>query len=77
MIIYDVTSRKSFENIELWLEDIDKYLHHKCILMLLGNKCDSSQREVPFEQGQQKAKQLDIGFMEISAKTGQNVEKGL
>ena len=49
MIIYDVNSRKSFANIGLWLEDIDKYLHQECILMLVGNKCDSSQREVSFE----------------------------
>ena len=45
-------------------------------LMLLGNKCDlSDSRVVSKERGQLLADEYGIKFMEISAKTGINVEE--
>ena len=44
--------------------------------MLLGNKCDlSDSRVVSKERGQLLADEYGIKFMEISAKTGINVEE--
>ena len=37
---------------------------------LIGNKIDLEYREFTFEEGQKKAKELDIPYCEISAKTG-------
>jgi GTPase KRas protein len=46
--------------------------------MLVGNKCDllASKREVSEEEGMTLARQWGCEFIEMSAKTGQNVELG-
>ena len=44
--------------------------------VLVGNKCDlESERQVPSERGENEAKDLNIGFVETSAKTGTNVQE--
>ena len=44
--------------------------------MLVGNKKDLIEREVKYEEGQQKKNEFDIdGFCEVSAKTGDGIEK--
>ena len=41
IIIYDITERKSFENIEIWLKSISENISNDSFLvMLLGNKLD-------------------------------------
>ena len=42
--------------------------------MLVGNKCDLPNRAVTYDEGMNYAKAHGLGYMEISAKTGQNVE---
>ena len=44
--------------------------------MLVGNKKDLIEREVKYEEGQQKKNEFHIdGFCEVSAKTGDGIEK--
>ena len=44
--------------------------------MLVGNKKDLIEREVKYEEGQQKKNEFQIdGFCEVSAKTGDGIEK--
>jgi GTPase SAR1 family protein len=39
--VYDVTNRKSFEHLELWLSEIDMYTTNEDVVKLLvGNKVD-------------------------------------
>ena len=45
--------------------------------MLIGNKCDlEDQREISKEQGEEKAKSFGFSFLETSALSGENLEKG-
>jgi len=44
-------------------------------LMLVGNKCDDAQREVPESEGQRMAKQWNCAFLETSAKNNYNVQE--
>lgn len=44
-------------------------------IFLVGNKIDLDYREVSQTEGQQHADKLGIPYIEISAKTGQNVEQ--
>ena len=47
-------------------------------IMVLGNKCDLVEsRQVSTERGRMFAEEHGLKFMEISAKTGENVEKVL
>jgi len=74
LLLYDVTSYSSFENISAWLSEIKEFAHDDVIIMLIGNKIDKSQRVVSREAGERLAREYEVSFIETSAKTGQNVE---
>ncbi|XP_004596685.2 ras-related protein Rab-26 isoform X2 [Ochotona princeps] len=75
LLLYDVTNRLSFDSIQAWLTEIKEHAQHNVVLMLLGNKVDSTQeRVVKREDGEKLAKEYGLPFMETSAKTGLNVE---
>ncbi|XP_059548733.1 ras-related protein Rab-26 isoform X2 [Myotis daubentonii] len=57
LLLYDVTNKASFDNIQAWLTEIQEYAQHDVVLMLLGNKVDSAQeRVVKREDGEKLAK---------------------
>ncbi|XP_012944215.1 ras-related protein Rab-37 isoform X2 [Aplysia californica] len=75
LLLYDVTSKTSFDNIRAWLGEINDYAQDDVVIMLLGNKCDSSgNRVVRKEDGERLAREYGVAFMETSAKTGVNVD---
>ena len=75
VMVYDITKRFTFLNIDTWLQDAQK-INKDIILVLIGNKTDLSyKREVPYNDGVEKAKQLGSTiFYETSAETGENVK---
>ncbi|XP_054390560.1 ras-related protein Rab-26 isoform X4 [Pongo pygmaeus] len=57
LLLYDVTNKASFDNIQAWLTEIHEYAQHDVALMLLGNKVDSAhERVVKREDGEKLAK---------------------
>uniref|UniRef100_A0A8C3EB61 RAB37, member RAS onco family n=1 Tax=Corvus moneduloides TaxID=1196302 RepID=A0A8C3EB61_CORMO len=75
LLLYDITSKMSFDNIRAWLTEIHEYAQKDVVIMLLGNKADvSSERAVRTEDGASLAREYGVPFMETSAKTGMNVE---
>ncbi|EDR24571.1 GTP-binding protein YPTC4, putative [Entamoeba dispar SAW760] len=75
IIVYDISNRSTFEHIDEWVQELEKYNSSNYVLMIIGNKCDSSQRTVTTDEGKDKAKKLNAEFFECSAKTGENIEK--
>ncbi|XP_067164552.1 ras-related protein Rab-37 isoform X6 [Apteryx mantelli] len=75
LLLYDITSKISFDNIRAWLSEIHEYAQKDVVIMLLGNKADmSGERAVRTEDGASLAREYGVPFMETSAKTGLNVE---
>ncbi|XP_008049503.1 ras-related protein Rab-26 [Carlito syrichta] len=75
LLLYDVTNKASFDNIQAWLTEIHDYAQHDVVLMLLANKVDSAHEPaVKREDGEKLAKEYGLPFMETSAKTGLNVD---
>lgn len=73
-VIYDVTDRESFTNVERWLGEIDKHAPINITKVLIGNKSDMIDRRViSTKEGQELAKKHNIKFFETSAKEGTNV----
>jgi Ras-related protein Rab-1A len=69
IIVYDVTDKKSFENItHYYLKEIEKNANQDVIKVLVGNKCDKSGRVVTEEEGKQLAENYNMSFFEVSAK---------
>uniref|UniRef100_A0A8C3AW06 small monomeric GTPase n=1 Tax=Cyclopterus lumpus TaxID=8103 RepID=A0A8C3AW06_CYCLU len=75
LLLYDITSKTSFDNIRAWLTEIHEYAQSDVVIMLLGNKADmSSVRAIRRDEGERLAREYSVPFMETSAKTGVNVE---
>uniref|UniRef100_A0AAY4DDY5 small monomeric GTPase n=1 Tax=Denticeps clupeoides TaxID=299321 RepID=A0AAY4DDY5_9TELE len=75
LLLYDVTNKASFDNIQAWLTEVHEFAQKEVVLMLLGNKADvSHERVVKREEGEKLAKEYGVPFMETSAKSGLNVE---
>lgn len=76
LLVYDVTDEKSFNNIRTWWSNIEQHASEGVNKILIGNKCDwTDKKVVTEEQGQELAKELGINFLETSAKSSINVEE--
>lgn len=76
IIVYDVTESETFQNIKVWLAEIDKCASPTVQKLLVGNKCDLiGRRQVEFETAKAYADKLGISFLETSAKSATNVDK--
>ena len=76
MVVYDITCRKSFENIQNWLQDVHDQSPETVLIALIGNKIDlEDKRIVSTEEGEEYAIQNGLLFMETSAKSGEGVEE--
>ncbi len=75
-LVYDITSKDSFDNIITWLTECNRHASTNVTKMLLGNKCDAeSQRQITYEQGKNLADKNNIEFMETSAKENTNIQE--
>ena len=76
MIMYDKTNRQSLDHLPEWTQIIREHAGDIPI-MLIGNKLDlEKSRAVSKEEGILAAKKYNLSaYIEISSKTGQNVEK--
>jgi small GTP-binding protein len=72
-IVYDITNRASFDNIDIWYEDMQKQIPKVPIVIVANKKDLEENRAVSLAEGRAKAKALKCMFMETSAKTGENV----
>ncbi|KAK6184636.1 ras-related protein Rab-8B [Patella vulgata] len=76
MLVYDITSEKSFENIRNWIRNIEEHASKDVEKMILANKCDmNDRRQVSKERGENLAVEHGIKFMETSAKASINVDE--
>ena len=76
LLVYDISNKKSFENIRKWKKICKKNSPKNVLKVLVGNKCDlEDERQVSTEDGQKYADKKGMLFFETSAKTGKNVEE--
>jgi Ras-related protein Rab-18 len=76
ILVYDIASRESFENLTHWLKEIDIYsTNEDAIKLLIGNKIDKdgSARQVTKREGSAFAREHGMLFIEASAKTQEGV----
>jgi Ras-related protein Rab-8A len=75
LLVYDVTDERSFENIRKWFTNVEQHATENVNKILIGNKCDwEEKRVVSTERGELLAQELNIPFLEVSAKTNHNVD---
>ncbi|KAI8987357.1 ras family-domain-containing protein [Mycotypha africana] len=75
VVVYDITSRASFQNTSKWIEDVRAERGSEVIIVLVGNKTDlNDKREITVEEGEKRANECKVMFIETSAKAGHNVK---
>lgn len=62
ILTYAIDDRTSFNEIENWMKQIKMHASSEVAKVLVGNKCDSSKREVGEEEGRKLAKELGVPF---------------
>ena len=79
LLVYDITHKPSFENVENWINNLKEETGQKMIpSVLIGNKKDlTEERVIKEDQGKELAKKLEMEehFYETSCSTGENVQK--
>jgi len=75
-LVYDITNEHSFQKVQNWLKEIHEMAPHNVIIMLVGNMLDlKEKRVIPFEKAVELQKIENLfGFIETSAKSGENVK---
>jgi len=81
-VVFDITNRQSFENLDSWIEELNDFIGDIDLpITIIGNKIDLEEhRVVSTEEGSEKASLLSkkgsshISYIETSALSGQNIE---
>lgn len=75
IVVYDITNQETFNNVQKWLQEIDRYACENVHKLLVGNKSDLvNDRKVQYDQAAEFAASLNLIFLETSAKSSTNVE---
>merc|ERR1712136_628019 len=65
VVVYDITNVNSFQQTSKWIEDVRAERGTDVVIILVGNKTDlSDKRQVSIEEGEKKAKDLGVLFIE-------------
>ena len=77
LLIFDITNKKSFDNLQAWIEEALQNVEEQIPFVLVGNKIDlADSRAVPSEEVQKKAKEMGISLViETSALTGEGIDQ--
>ncbi|KAK9766785.1 hypothetical protein K7432_003861 [Basidiobolus ranarum] len=80
IIVYDITNRKSFEEIEAWLKELEKNMAEDLIIHIVGSKFDlaNTRREVSLDEVAEFVDNVvGTGYTihEVSAKDDEGVDE--
>ncbi|MCQ2818470.1 MAG: GTP-binding protein [archaeon] len=76
ILIYDVTCRRTFDNVRNWMAQITESASEEVSVFLVANKIDmEDERKVPEEEGKKAAEEFNLPFYEASAKSNINVDQ--
>ena len=76
ILVYDIGSLMSFQNVDYWVRALDDNVRKEdCLLVLVGNKCDLEPEaiKVTTEVAKRYADTNHMMFFEVSAKSGEGV----
>lgn len=76
ILVFDITERKSFDDLTTWLNDVHSLCDQNAVVILIGNKADlSNRRSVTLNEAESFAAQQHMKYLETSAKNGTNIRE--
>lgn len=74
ILMFDVCNKRSFEDLDEWLNEIKKNsVNQDASIILVGNKIDLNNRNISLEDGSKFAKDNNLIYDETSSKEGINI----
>jgi small GTP-binding protein len=74
ILVFDICERKTFEDVNVWLNDVHSLCDPTAVVILIGNKSDlSANRSVTLAEAEQYAQHHQLTYLETSALSGANV----
>ncbi|ELU07285.1 hypothetical protein CAPTEDRAFT_95668 [Capitella teleta] len=74
IVVYDVNNKKSFENAQQLVKELDMHEQSEAPKMILANKCDFSKRRVDQDEAKSWADGWRLPLVESSTRTGQGID---
>ena len=75
-IVHDITNKSTFDSVDKWIKDLNSYGDKNLTMLLIGNKSDLEvKRIINKEEGEEKEKSFELGFIETSAYNGDNIDQ--
>ena len=75
LLVFDLTNYSSFQDLESWYHEFMSEAPLNPTVILVGNKCDLSSKEVDDEEIRIFAKEHNIQYFQTSAVTGEGVDE--
>ena len=75
IMTYSINDVASFQSLENWLRQIKTHASENVVKILVGNKCDVTDRKVSYEQAKKIAEQFGVQYFEVSAKENRNISE--
>jgi Ras-related protein Rab-1A len=75
IMVYDVSNQESFDHVNDWLSEVNRYASEGTCKLLVGNKSDKTDKVVATDKAKAYAASLGVPFLETSAKNASNVEE--
>jgi small GTP-binding protein len=73
-IVYDITKKDSFKNIDKWIQDLREFGEDDAAILIVGNKSDLEEsREVTTDEVKKKAEVYKMAYCETSALKSKNI----
>ncbi|MHA1720443.1 MAG: Rab family GTPase [Promethearchaeota archaeon] len=78
ILVFDLTDRDSFNDIKSWYADVKSNFSNidDIEVVLCGNKCDLEEEiKISKDEALNLANELNLGYLETSARVGKNIDK--
>ncbi|TPX30576.1 hypothetical protein SmJEL517_g05880 [Synchytrium microbalum] len=75
VLVFEVGSKKSFQSLEKWVQELRSLCDENIAVFLVANKIDVPAREVPISDSQDYAASNNFRYFEVSALTGYQVNE--
>jgi Ras-related protein Rab-11A len=63
-LVYAINDRKTFDNLENWINNLKKYIDENTLIVLIGNKTDlENERQISTEEAEKFQEENEIDFL--------------
>jgi small GTP-binding protein len=75
ILVFDLTERKSFDDLNRWLSDIHQLCDPNAVTTLIGNKLDVKNRAITTTEAEAFSQLHQLSYFETSALGGDNIQE--